>query len=117
MFHNVILLSHPAENIYLPSGEKVAVNISFELDEENLCIHFPVEIFQSLKDLSQEELNRNPLSDVIDKSDIKWLWPFSVMYGIPLIFGSSISSFLDNIFQIIINLSLDPEIIRSFDET
>lgn len=106
VFHNLITLSAPELIIYLLSYEKATVKTS-ALWPTNYLVHNPLLKSHNLKVLSQEDEMAKQFSLDKAKSETKWLCPYNCLKGTPYKFFSFFSSYN---FQIMIVLSLDPEI-------
>lgn len=104
VFQSLISLSAPDEMIYLLSGEKEHVKISF-LCPTNLLVVLPDLKSQSLMVLSHEEEIKKLLSFDKERSDTKLLCPVNYLKGYPI--NSPLGSWYK--LQIMIVLSLDPE--------
>jgi len=104
VFHNLTSLSAPEEIICLLSGEKHTVKTSF-LCPVNCLTTFPVLRFHNLRVLSHDEEIQKFPSKVSEISLTKWLCPVNCLWGTPT--TPSWASL--NKFQVIKDLSLDPE--------
>lgn len=111
VFHIFKFLSLPPLAICLLSGEKATAKTSLEW-LTNLLLVVPFLISHNLRVPSHDDDKQYLLSWESYKSEMKWEWPLRVFLGAPHSFSSSVS-FLSIISQIMIVLSLDPEIRNS----
>jgi len=113
VFHNLKVLSAPAEMICLLSDEKVTHKTSL-VCPTNFLLVLPVLKSHKLKVLSHELDKAYMLSYDNWTSETKWLCPVNDLNGTPanlleLVSSYSSPSYSDN-FQIMTLLSLEPEI-------